>query len=150
MTQPITKEVDGVTVIYDTPPVWDSVCRAFGVIPQTAVFTYGESIYNPSGGFMPDHIIVHEKIHIEQQKREGMTAALWWGKFLRDPAFRLDQESEAYAAQYRFVCTKVKDRNARSNFLMNIARTMGGIMYGNMIGIHEASKLIRERSGVPR
>lgn len=169
-----TTVIDGIEVIYTKPPVWDSVVATFQVIPATAVFTYGNRIYNPSGAYIADHVIEHEKVHMNQQARlinhapecnilktedtedenrcscgqvdEG--AALWWGKFLRDSAFRIDQETEAYAFQYAFVCYKVKDRNARVKFLTQIAQTLAGPLYGRAISFNEAMSNIKSRSGV--
>lgn len=142
------KEIDGVLVIYDYPPVWDSVVGAFNIRPLNAVFTYGDKIYNPGGAYLPDHVMVHEKVHIKQQGGTDEGAALWWGKFLRDSIFRIEQEIEAYAVQYKFVCGKVKDRNARFNFLLQLARTMSGPMYGKCITTNEATKLIRDQANV--
>lgn len=142
--------VDGIRVIHETPPVWANVCATFGVIPATAVFTYNDRIYNPCGAYLPDHIVVHERVHIKQQGGTDESAGLWWGKFLRDPAFRLDQESEAYAVQYAYVCKQQKDRNVRHNFLLNLARVLSGPMYGNCIGMQEALNLIKSRANVPK
>lgn len=146
--KPIEKEIGGLRVIYGYPPIWDSVVSAFQVIPATACFTYNDRVYNPSQAYLPDHVIVHEKVHIRQQGGTEEGAALWWGKFLRDPAFRIEQELEAYAEQYKYVCTKQKDRNTRFNFLLNISRTFAGPLYGKCIDSNEAMKLIKNKSGV--
>lgn len=171
-TKKKAKETEiGPEIVHALPPVWDSVCLAFGVIPKTAVFTYGNKIFNPSGNFMPDHIIAHETVHMDQQARlvphdaekcakmkdpidlctcgaVEQGAALWWGKFLRDAAFRLDQESEAYAVQFAFVCEVQRDRNTRARFLIDLARVLSGPIYGHVITTSEAQALIRRRSGI--
>jgi hypothetical protein len=135
-------------IINEKPPVWDSVCATFGIQPVNVLFTYGDIIYNPDAVNIPDHIIVHEEVHEEQQKRDGMTPELWWGKFLRDRDFRLDQESEAYGVQYAFICKYVKDRNQRHKFLHQLATTLSGPLYERCIGLIEAMKLIKERANV--
>ena len=130
-------------IINKKPPVWDSVCKAFNILPKNVLFTYGDIIYNPDSADLPHHIIVHEEIHEAQQTKEGMTPELWWGKFLREPKFRLDQESEAYAAQYKYFCEHNKDRNTRARFLMALVGSLSGPLYGNIITTSDAMKLIK-------
>ena len=135
-------------IVNEKPPVWDAVCAAFHINPKGVLFTYGDAIYNPDGVQIPDHIIEHEQVHEKQQKRDGMTPELWWGKFLRDKDFRLDQESEAYAVQYAFICKHLKDRNQRHKFLFNIALSLSGPLYDKCIGHMEAMALIKKRANL--
>ena len=135
-------------IIKEKPPIWDAVCATFNIRPVKAFFTYGDTIYNPDGINIPDHIMVHEQVHQEQQTREGMTPELWWGKFLRDKDFRIDQESEAYAVQYAYVCDNVKDRNQRYKFLYQTAKSLSGPLYDHCIGQMEAIALIKNRANI--
>lgn len=135
-------------IVNEKPPIWVNVCAAFNINPVRVLFTYGDTIYNPDGVDIPDHIIVHEEVHEKQQAKEGMTPELWWGKFLRDTEFRLDQESEAYGVQYAFFCKHRKDRNERNRFLRGLAGSLSGPLYGNSIGLIEAMQLIRKRANV--
>lgn len=135
-------------IINEKPPIWDNVCATFGINPVNVFFTYGDAIYNPDGIDIPDHIMVHEQVHEKQQKRDGMTPEKWWGKFLRDTAFRLDQESEAYGAQYAFICDNVKDRNQRHKFLYQLATSLSGPLYDKCIGHMEAMALIKKRANI--
>lgn len=132
----------------EKPPIWVNVCTALNINPKNVLFTYGDIIYNPDGVNIPDHIIVHEEVHEKQQSQEGMTPELWWGKFLRDIEFRIDQESEAYAVQYRFFCKHKKDRNQRNRFLVGLAQSLSGPLYGKSISYIEAMQLIRKRANV--
>lgn len=146
-------------VLMQKPPIWDDVCIAFGIKAE-AWFTYGDTIYCVDVPFPPAEIIEHEHVHMEQQLafvpdecrtieniKEG--AALWWGKYLRDPEFRLDQEARAYAKQYAFICNKIiKDRNRRSKFLIQLARSLSGPLYNKIIGQIEAMKLIKKYSNI--
>ena len=135
-----------VKITFEKPPVWNNICAAFGIVPDTAVFTYGDMIYNPNMMDLPDFIIEHEKVHMMQQGFSNEGAAVWWGKFLRDPEFRLDQEAQAYAAQYDHICLsrKVKDRNARFRIRMDLARILSGPLYHRAIGTIPALKLIEK------
>lgn len=138
----------------EKPPIWDSVCQAFEVNPSMTLFTYGDTIYNPSGQDIPDHLMEHEELHAEQQKHNDNDAALWWGRYLREPMFRLDQESKAYAKQYAFICNhpdkkmRITDRNKRFRVLHHFANSLSGPLYGRCISHAEAMQLIKKLSNV--
>lgn len=104
------------------------------------VFTYGNDIYNPGGGFIADHLLVHEQIHAQQQAGKPET---WWNKYLIDPKFRTEQELEAYRAQYLFAKSALKDRNKLAIFLHTIALDLSSPIYGNILSYIDAVKEIR-------
>ncbi len=147
--KPIVVDYDGgeVKILVEKPPVWDSVCTAFKINP-VAFFTYGDTIYNPNNLNVPIEIIAHEKVHMEQQNYNDKDAALWWGKYLRDPQFRLEQEAKAYGKQYSVICSGTKDRNARFNYLTILAKSLSGPLYNNMATFNEAINIIKQNSGI--
>ena len=128
----------------EKPPIYEAVCNAFKLNLSDKIFTYGDTIYNPSGQELPDHIIEHEKVHMKQQNYNDKDAALWWGRFLRELAFRIDQEARAYAKQYLFICKSVKDRNQRAKIIVDLASVLSGPLYQNSIGQFEAVKEIKK------
>lgn len=135
-------KVDGVKVVIGKPPVWDSVCAAFQVRPERTLFTYGDTIYNPGGFVIPPDLVEHERTHIEQQGGNAEGAALWWGKFLRDPQFRVEQEGRAYGRQLAFFQRQEKDEEKRRKAQERLARSLSSPLYGNCIGFVEAWALI--------
>jgi hypothetical protein len=136
-------DVEGeVKVSTAKPPVWDSVCKTFNVNPTTAIFTYGDTIYNPNNCKLNKHLIEHERVHMKQQNYNDKDAALWWGRFLREPEFRIDQEARAYAHQYDVICEIVKDRNMRARVRMDLSRFFSGPLYGSIITQVDAINLI--------
>lgn len=136
-------------ILNTKPPIYDSCCATFKVNPEITVFTYGDTLYNPAGiNPLADHLLVHEGVHAKQQNHNDKDAALWWGKYLRDPIFRLDQEARAYGAQYAFICKTVKDRNLRLRILLDIARILSGSLYGNCVSKSDAVQLINKFAGV--
>ena len=137
--------VDGVRVVVAEPPCWDNVCAAVGVRPVHAVFTYGDAIYNPSGRAISPDVIAHEKVHMEQQRAVG-GPDLWWGKWLRDTAFRVDQEAKGYAEQYRHICTIETNPVKRSEILNKIAAILSGPSYGKCIGHVEAALIVKQHA----
>ncbi len=129
-------------VIFDKPPIWDAAQKLFGFKDKSLiVFAWNENIYNPNHCIVDPHLYAHEEIHFVQQKKIGGSKP-WWDKYLVDPKFRLEQELEAYRAQYTFYCVKYKDRNARNSFLNKIAYDLSEI-YKCDITHSEAKKQIK-------
>lgn len=126
------------------PPMWDAVIDEFGDIANQAVFTFGPKCYNPTGRTMSPDLIKHEEVHVEQQEASEDVAVLWWKRYLQDPEFRLDQEAEAYAAQYKFLCQSIKDKNQRFRLLMDISNILSGPLYGNIISSGDAMRKVKE------
>jgi len=125
-------------VLIEHPPVYDNICASIGVPSKTAVFTYGKILYNPGNGIIADHLFAHEELH---SKRQGETPELWWGKYLRDTAFRLDEEAQAYGRQYAFLCKTFKDRNRRALIAMDLGRFLASPLYGKICTLPEAINL---------
>jgi hypothetical protein len=140
----------------EMPPMWNSLAQAFKINPMHAIFTYGDTIYNPSGidlDARPD-LIAHEEVHEKQQTADGMTPELWWGKFLRDPKFRMEQEAAGYAAQYAFICNhpdkrhRASGREQRFKVRWQLAGSLAGPLYNHCIGHNDAEALIKKLSGI--
>lgn len=99
--------------------------KVFPAIDQHTIFAYDRNIY--ADDYLPDHLVVHEKVHLRQQKEIGLD--LWVDQFLSDPQFRLKQEIEAYKAQL----SSIKDRNSRQKIRVQSAKALSSPMYGNII-----------------
>ena len=141
----------------EKPPIYDAIIQN-GMHPSSrVVYTYGDKLYNPSGESIPEDLIVHEETHMWQQAsllppqertvdnlKKG--ADLWWGRYLLDPYFRIDQEVEAYANQYAYICGRIKDRNQRNRILTNIGITLGGPIYGSVITPRAAILMVKEKA----
>ncbi len=131
----------------EKPPVWENARAVFRINPDTVIFAYGDTIYNPGNVNIPDDIIAHEMVHLGQQKNNRDEARLWWGKYMRDPAFRLSQEVEAYGKQYWYICTKkTKNKQMRFNVLKRYAEILSGPLYANIVGLQKAMELIRKEA----
>lgn len=119
------------------PPNHAQIVEAFGAAAlRRAVFTYGDTIHNPQLGHITQNLVVHEEVHERQQKEMGVEA--WWERYLIDPAFRLEQETEAYNTQYH----SVSGRAQRRNLLPHIVKNLSGPLYGNIINKAKAKELI--------
>ena len=134
-------------VVKDYPPNYEAVKAKFNPA-KTAIFTYGDTIYNPSGGVLSLELLAHEAVHIRQQ---ASGAEEWWARYMEDDEFRLDQELEAHRVEYQAFCARVKDRNKRAVFLNQIATRLASPMYGRVISTREASRAISQGSSlIPR
>ncbi len=128
-------------IIKDVPPNFKTICAHFPFVAEhfkDIVFTFGETLYSPGGHDIPDHLMVHEQTHSLQQRVMGIDN--WWVKYLVDDSFRLDQEVEAYARQYKFF--KNKHSRQTKQFLNKIAKDLSSKMYGNLCSFERAKELI--------
>jgi len=122
------------------PPNIKKIRDAFPIDVNT-VFTYGDTLYAPLVTFrIPPDLIEHETVHKIQQ---GDDPELWWDRYIFDPEYRYVQELQAYRSQYKFYCGKVKDRNARTRFLVRLAHDFSSPLYGNIVKFFDAVALIK-------
>lgn len=128
-------------IVNELPPNYDEVAKAFDIRGRKGiVFTYGDTVYVPfKKGSIPDHLKVHERTHSKQQ---GGDPAGWWNKYIRFPAFRLEQEIEAYRNQYLFFKSRNHSIKDQKLFLDSIASDLSSGMYGGIINRDEARKAI--------
>jgi len=135
-------------VIHEYPPIYEAILSA-GMRPNsTTIYAYDGNIYAPEVESVPDDLIAHESTHIRQQSTQPDA---WWSRYLDDPYFRIEQEAEAYAAQYDYVCQHMlKDRNARVRFLQRLAGSLSSPIYGSVISTAVAIDRIRSFIKTPR
>lgn len=130
---------------FEKPPVYDLIVSRWHINPERTVFTYGDILFNPSRLNIDEPLMAHEQTHAAQQNWNAKDAANWWARYLEDPYFRIDQEAEAYAIQYLFFRKYVNhDRNQAARFLYQLASSLSGPTYGNVIGQMEAQRLIQK------
>jgi len=140
------------TIKNENPPMLKRIFGA-GMNPDlgNVIFTYGDTIYNPSGRDIPDYLIEHESVHTKQQ---GDDPKGWWERYLNDPYFRFEQEVEGYARQFAFMCNhpnkrmRVTDRNKRHLILMDLGNSLSGPTYNKIVKLSYAMQQIKKLSGV--
>lgn len=127
------------------PPNWENIIKIFpnlGSDPKfLPIFCYGNVVYNVRGDKLREDLIVHEKVHALQQK-DGIEG--WWYKFLNDLDFRLDQELDAYGAQYAFLKGIIPNKK-HSKVLYDLAHDLVN-WYGLSITQSQAESKIRNRA----
>lgn len=127
----------------ELPPNIEEIRRA-GLGNEGTIYTYGDTIYNPSGEEIPEDIEFHEFIHSKQQKAYG-SVENWWVKYCWDKEFRLEAEVEAYASQYA-VIRKSYPVKACREALDEFASNLSSNMYQLYITKSRAESLIRHKS----
>jgi hypothetical protein len=121
------------------PPNYEEIRARFNP-PAGTVFAYGDTIYAPYlRNPLPQHLIVHESTHFAQQRAAGSPEA-WWRRYIDDPQFRLEQELEAYRAQYAAVAAL--SRPERRELLAHICRSLASRMYGGIVTKEQARALV--------
>lgn len=128
-------------IVEGRPPMYDEIADALEPGPN-AVFAWAGTIFVPYGcaGNVPADLIVHESVHFDQQAEVGGPEE-WWQRYIADPAFRLGQEVEAYRAQWRMLALASSAR-ARRESLSRLCLDLSGPMYGGLVSLHEARRLI--------
>ncbi len=111
---------------------------------EYALFAYGDILYIPAGFTPPPEILAHEEIHSEQHKNYPGGPGAWWGRYIDDPWFRIQQEAAAYARQYDYACDHMKDRNARVRYMHKLASFLASSLYGNVVGQSAAIQMIKK------
>lgn len=130
-------------ILKENPPNYEEICKVFDVVEsKSIVFTYGDTIYNPSGGEVSNNLYAHEKVHMKQQ---GDDPAGWWNKYLVDKKFRLTQEVEAYRKQWKYFVNHNHHIEAQKQLLNKIANDLASPIYGNIIDLKGAIKLITKK-----
>jgi len=124
-------------VVEGLPPNIDAI-RAVLSPPETAIYTYGDTIYTANTNLSPD-LVHHEEVHERQQREMGVDK--WWTRYLEDAEFRLSQEVEAYQEQYKYMQHNYS-RDQRRDVLAHIVRSLSSPMYGGLVSKELAKELI--------
>jgi len=124
------------------PPIIDQIAAVFPEARgSTVVFSWGDTIYSPGSKILAPEILKHEEAHGKRQLEFGVEK--WWEEYLKNYEFRLAEEVIGHRAEYRDLCRQSADRNRRNLYLINVSSKLASPLYGNMVTLKEAQKLIR-------
>jgi hypothetical protein len=140
------EEDRAVNIVVAYPPNIEQIAGAFPACRrQPTLFCWGSTIFNPGNIRVDDSLIAHERIHCDQTRDAGGPEN-WWEQYIASAEFRFAQELPAHRAEYRSICEKLgMTRNLRRIHLRQIARRLAGPLYGGLVKVHEAKKLIGGR-----
>lgn len=129
-------------VIIEPPPIIEKVVSVFGDGVRSAIFCWGDTIFNPSGCTITPALLAHEETH---SIRQGIEVEAWWDRYLTDPQFRLDEEIPAHIAEFKEFCKgKNLTRNLRRNYLKVISQRLSSPLYGRLVTFEVARSLIKQ------
>ena len=116
-------------VVETFPPLFREINEKFDVRGKPVIYTYGDTVYNPSRITIPPYLMVHERVHSQQQ---GNEPEYWWRIYLANKDFRLAEELEAHIAElnYRGAMSPTSDREKLRE---EVATRLSSPIYGNMI-----------------
>jgi hypothetical protein len=112
------------------------------------LYAWGDRLYNPSKVDVPQWLQDHEAVHFRQQAAlmsAGRTleeaVRRWWEWYVRDAAFRYQQELPAHRVEYAsYMLANGKD--PKNKYLNAIAERLSGPLYGLHVTEAEAARLI--------
>ena len=138
----LNKEQDIQIIKGKYPPNYDLVLASGFEIPDDAIFTYGNAIYNPSGREIEADIMVHEKVHTVQQ---GNDPYGWCNRYLTDAELRFESELEAYATQLKF-CKEIMPNEKMVDWRLDQMASALSSDYQLDITFGEAKSKIRNKT----
>lgn len=125
-------------VVISPPPNMSAILQVF---PQAAergvIFSYGDTIFNPSGVRISPELMAHECVHGLRQEVAGVER--WWDQYLTNPLFRLDEEIYSHHEEHR---ASVKRHGYRARDLQRIAERLSSPLYGSLLTIAQAKHAI--------
>lgn len=133
-----------IPVRYEKPPFWDRIIERFPMAAKgDVIFSWGNRIYRPNVmAGLSKSLAAHEAVHCKRQMAYPGGTEAWWERYLIEAQFRLDEEIPAHKAEFAVLRAKYKSPSMKAHALSQIAHRLAGPLYGNLISIAEAKKLI--------
>lgn len=130
-------------LVRDVPPMFDEIDAAFNIKGQAVIFAWGDKIYAPmQQGELPKALLLHEEVHGARQLATVGGIEAWWRRYIAEPRFRLDEEIPAHRAELAHLLTKAKGPSMRAHALSRTAARLAAPLYGNLITIAEAKRVL--------
>jgi hypothetical protein len=133
-------------IVESYPPNFADIKQQFDVERYKPFFCYGDTLYNPYKQVIPIDIQIHEEVHAKQQE-EYSNPSFWWTRYLLSDKFRLEQETEAYFYQCKFIKENINDK-AYNDCLDECASNLSSELYRINIDFHQARAKIRNYDNV--
>lgn len=126
------------------------VVPKFPSIPLDRVgVCWGDYVYSrDTMAFSHPQKLAHEAIHAEQQNHNRALGLIWWWKYATDAQFRLQEELEAYRAEWRWILENMPDPHINFKFLDGMAKELASPHYGGLLSVHTAKAYIEHSRNV--
>ena len=110
-----------------------------GADPNHTLIAFGDHVFIPGDSIRED-LVIHEAVHLEQQRHSYIFAVFWYIWYTLSPKFRLEKELEAYGEQIIFILDganrkgrkSIKENNTINKMIEEVSVLMSGGMYGNV------------------
>jgi hypothetical protein len=121
--------------------------------PPGVIYAFGDTIYNPGGGFIPPAIVAHEAKHGARQAALGPSAHsttrwsgvdVWWRCYLENADFRYREELLAHAEEYRARFAVNPDRNWAPKLLLMTADRLLAPFYEYPAGMKTQAEAMQD------
>lgn len=140
-------------IIRAFPPNFREISEHFPIRGrQGLLYSWGDTIYNPSGVVIPPWLIEHEEVHGRRQMGGIMPifaepantqkVRIWWDQYLHDKQFRLREELLAHRAEFASFQKQAVSFKDSDLYLDTISERLSSSLYGNMVTQREARDLI--------
>ena len=127
-------------MIFAYPPIYAEIKERFPYVTGRAIlFTWGNILYNPRRIKVSEELHVHEAVHSVCQ---GERVREWWRSYMGNPEFRLEQEGLAHKAEFNEYCKRHGRPKDRERALDAIAHRLASPLYGAMISVEQARRII--------
>ncbi len=103
---------------------------------------FGNVVYSKDVN-MDESFQIHEETHLIRQKRSKLYGVWWWTKYFLSSWFRFEEELIAYQRQFNFI-RRNYPRHTHEKWLVRLATQLASPLYGNLVGVKAAEKLITE------
>lgn len=112
-------------ISHEKPVVAEECERVFSVNwDRGFALVYGDTIFFKKGLHMTQDHLVHECVHILQQRNYPGGPAEWWKRYFTDSDFRLSQEIEAYRRQWISFCQLHKSMEVQQKFFKFLMKSL--------------------------
>lgn len=119
-------------VIIGRCPLHDEITAFFNIPPgMSVIFSWGDAIYNPTGGKITRELHAHEEVHAGRQGVHDADVMIWWRRYMAEPLFRYREELPAHIAEYHAYCKR--HGSGRTQFLDKVAWRLSSPLYGSIV-----------------
>ena len=127
----------GMRTIFQYPPNYVAIRKAFDLRGAKPIFAYGDVIFNPHKCLITPALRAHEEVH---SARQGDDPAGWWKQYIASKEFRLAEELPAHVVEWQTL-------GGTEEQLDFIAGRLAAPIYGPMVSKPHALELLRAANG---
>lgn len=110
--------------------------------PYIHCVTFANTVYVPFQIPEPELLLVHERVHLEQQRFSRFWGLIFLLKYRFNTNFRINSELEAFKTQYKYFVTTTPEKKLWYVYRDQIATELSGSLYGFAISKEEVKRYL--------